>query len=301
MQSQSACSVPTASPPTLGILICTINRPRELHRCLASIAAGRALPTEVLVSDDSPNGGETAAVCRAFSGVRYFAGPRRGLCANRNAVIGRAGTDFVSLLDDDAVVSVDFISLAFSVIRALPERTLVTGTVIEDGHPVIPGSASFLGFFTHAPDGRVSNINLNCNLFPRTAFEDARFDERISYGYEDMDLCTRLISGGYGIRHDPRLVNTHLPPRRSPIADKERFVMAGRARFYTSVKRYLLYERSLPKLLAYVVLAPPHRALYAVKSGKWFDVPNAVSDMVAALRDSMREIPRRRRDRSAPA
>lgn len=281
--------------PSLGILICTINRPRVLQRCLSSIAAGRVQPHEIIVSDDSPDGRETAAVCSAFPAVRYVVGPRRGLCANRNAVIRHAGADFVSLLDDDAVVSVDFVGLALAIIRTLPPRTLVTGTVIEDGQPVVPGKTSFLGFFAAATDGQIRNINLNSNLLPRSAFERARFDEMISYGYEDMDVCTRLLSQGYAIRHEASLINTHLPPPRTATVDRERFAMAGRARFYTSVKRYLLYERDLPRLLAFIFLAPVHRALHAAKTGKWFDVPNAVIDVFFAMRDGFRELARHRR------
>jgi hypothetical protein len=166
----------------------------------------------------------------------------------------------------------------------------------------VPGNPSFLGFFGgRSPSDQLKNINLICNVLPRTAFEEACFDETISYGYEDMDLCSRLLSRGYVIRHETALITTHLPPPRTPTMDRERFVMSGRARFYTSVKRYLLYERSLPKLLAYIVLAPVHRALHATKTGKWFDVPNAVPDMWFALRAGFREAARQRRCESAVA
>jgi GT2 family glycosyltransferase len=276
-------------PPSLAILICTMSRPLELRRCLASIAACGLEPSEIVVSDDSPGGHETAAVCADFPLVRYFAGPRRGLCANRNAVTKRATADFVSLVDDDVVVSRDFMSRAHAIIAQLPPRTLVTGTVVDGGQPMVPGNPSFLGFFGRPPNGQFKNINLTCNLLPRRAFEAAKFDETISYGYEDMDLCARLLSKGYVIRHEPSLITTHLPPARSAAIDRERFVMSGRARFYTSVKRYLLYERSSSRLLAYVVVAPIHRILHAIKAGKWFDVPNAVTDMWFAIRANVRE------------
>jgi GT2 family glycosyltransferase len=276
-------------PPSFAILICTMNRPRELRRCLASIASSGPQPSEIIVSDDSPFGRETEAVCSAFPLVRYFNGPRRGLCANRNAVVGRTDADFVSLLDDDVVVSPDFLSRALGIVAKLPKRTLVTGTLIDGGRPVIPGNPSFLGFFGQPPNGHFKNINLTCNLLPRGALEEAGFDETISYGYEDMDLCARLLSRGYVIRHEPSLIATHLPPARSAAVDRERFALSGRARFYTSVKRYLLYERSVTKVGAYIVLAPIHRVLHAIKSGKWFDVPNAVTDMWFAVRASLRE------------
>jgi GT2 family glycosyltransferase len=284
---------PETRIPSLAILICTMNRPQELHRCLTSIGACAMQPREIVISDDSPDGTETAAVCSRFPLVRYFAGPRRGLCANRNAVIDRTAADFVSLLDDDVVVPADFMSRAFAIMARLPARTLITGTAIDAGRPVIPGNPSFLGFFGRPVNGEFKNINLICNLLPRTAFEEARFDEAIGYGYEDMDLCARLLARGYVIRHEPTLITTHLPPR-STSSDRERFVMVGRARFYTSVKRYLLYERSLTKLAAFILAAPLHRVLHAIKARKWFDVPHALPDMWFAVRASLREQGRQR-------
>ncbi len=275
--------------PTLGILICTMNRPEILRRCLAAIAAGQAMPSEIIVCDDGDDGQQAASVCAEYPGVRWLRGPRRGLCANRNLVISAATSDFISLLDDDAVVSPDFVARALPIIACLPPRTIVTGTVIETDHPVIAGNATFLGFFGRKSAGHYENINLNCNLLPRSAFADARFDEAILYGYEDMDLCARLLSRGYTIRLEPTLVNTHLPPPRSAVADSARFLLRERARFYTSVKRHMLWQRNPAKLLAYTLLAPVHRLLHAIKTGKWFDLPYAFTDMAFALRATLRE------------
>jgi GT2 family glycosyltransferase len=293
--------VPQSHPPapTLAILICTVNRPEVLRRGLRAIAAGTAQPDAVLVSDDSADGAATAAVCAEFPAVRYLPGPRRGLCANRNAVIRAADTDFVSLLDDDAVVSADFVARARAALPTLPAKTLLTGTVIETDHPVVAGNATFLGFFGKPPRGRYENINLNCNVFPRAALAEAPFDETIFYGYEDMDVCARLLARGYSIRLDAALVNTHLPPRRTAGVDKQRFIMGERARFYTSVKRYLLWERKPAKLLAYLLLAPLHRLLHALKTGKWYDLTHAVTDMGFALRATFRERARLAREDSA--
>lgn len=288
--------------PSMGVLICTMDRPQELRRCLNSIAACSTQPSEIIVSDDGQSSEVTQMVCAAFPLVRYFPGPRRGLCANRNATTDRATADFVSLLDDDVVVSPDFVDRAFAIIASLPARTLVTGTAIDAGRPVIPNSPSFLGFFGRAPNGRFRNINLICNLLPRSAFREARFDEVLSYGYEDMDLCAQLLARGYVIRHEPSLITTHLPPPRTDAVSRERRALAERARFYTSVKRYLLYERSLFRLLAFVVIAPVHRVLSAIWAGKWFDVAVAWADIWSATRNGFRELARHRRgDPGSPA
>jgi glycosyltransferase involved in cell wall biosynthesis len=272
-----------------------MDRAQELRRCLNSIAACTTQPTEIIVSDDGQNRAETQEVCAGFPLVRYFPGPCRGLCANRNAAIDHATADFVSLLDDDVVVPPDFISLAFAIVAKLPAQTLVTGTAIDAGRPVIPNSPSFLGFFGRAPNGDFRNINLICNLLPRSAFQEEKFDEIMRYGYEDMDLCTRLLARGYVVRHEPKLVTTHLPPPRSAAVNRERKALAERARFYATVKRYLMYERSAVRLLAYVVVAPVHRALHAGKAGKWSEVPVALTDMCFAIRNSFRERAQQRR------
>jgi GT2 family glycosyltransferase len=260
-----------------------------LRRCLDSIAAGTSQPTQVLVSDDSSTGDATQAVCAAYPKVRYLRGPRKGLCANRNAVIQHVSTGYVSLLDDDAVVSVEFASRAFAVIADLPDNVIITGTVIETDHATVPNNPSFWGHFTERTHGRFENVNLNCNLLPRHAFSCASFDETIVYGYEDTDLCACLLSQGFRIHHDSSLVNTHLPPPQSASTKRERHLNMERARFYISLKRYLLWKEDIPKFLAFIILAPLHRMASAIKNGRWFELPHCLPDIVFALRAALLE------------
>jgi glycosyltransferase involved in cell wall biosynthesis len=275
--------------PSLTICICTIDRPEVLRRCLDAIAAGKRRPDEILVSDDSLDGLPSRMICELYPGVRYIEGPRKGLCANRNVVISAAGGDYVTLLDDDAVVSETFVLRAYEAIRDCSEKIIITGSVIEDGKPVVAANPSFLGYFTDMRVDKRKNVNLNCNVFPKQAFSDATFDENIGYGYEDMDLCSCLVSMGYVIKFDSALTNTHLPPQKAINEKQKRFTQANRARFYTSVKRYLLWEKNLAKLLAFILVAPVHRAVHDAKTKRWYDIPHSVSDMLFAVRTSFRE------------
>ncbi len=277
------------SQPTLTVCICTIDRPDVLDRCLAAIAAGKRQPDAVIVSDDSSDGSASGWVCSKYPLVRYMSGPRRGLCANRNVVIAEAKTDYVALLDDDAVVSGTFVSRAYELIGVNSADVILTGSVIEDGKTIVAANPSFLGYFTDTSSTLRKNINLNCNVIPRKAFSAACFDENIGYGYEDMDLCSRLTSLGYTIRYEPSLTNTHLPPVKPQREQRKRFTQANRARFYTSVKRYLLWEKSPLKLVAFVFYAPMHRFALDAKTRRWYDVPHCISDMLFALSTSVRE------------
>ncbi len=273
-----------------------MDRPAILRRCLESIAKGSRLPTEVIVSDDNPSGGQTREVCQQFSFVRYVQGPSKGLCANRNRVIAQAVTDYVSLLDDDAMVGEDFVVRAMAATADLPPNEILTGAVIEsENRLVAPANSTFLGHFGRPPTGRYKNINLNCNLFPRAAFAYASFDEQIAYGYEDMDLCSCLLACGFRIRYDPTLVNAHLPPEKAGATQRRQSLDRERARFYTSVKRYLLWERAPMKLLLFLVAAPIHRAAHAIKARLWYDVPHCLPDIAFAVRMTCREAARLKR------
>lgn len=272
---------------SIAVCICTRDRVDILKRCLHSIAAGSRQPDIVYVSDDSTDGTEVAAACKEFTNVHYIRGPRRGLCANRNAVIRGASTTHVSLMDDDAVMSEHFIEHARELANKFGEDVIFTGVVHEAGSQIIPRNPSFLGHFQKEPNGQFENINLNCNLFPRRAFDLASFDEAIGFGYEDMDLCSHLLSVGFRIQFESRLENTHMPPPRSAVLERTRYLRTERARFYTSVKRYMLWKKSYLKLLAYLVVAPAHRMVHAVKSGLWFDLKHCIPDIVAAIQDSL--------------
>jgi GT2 family glycosyltransferase len=202
----------------------------------------------VVVSNDSRDPKFAAAVqakCGRFDFVRYVEGPRRGLCANRNHVIRNADTSHVSLIDDDGVVGRDFVDRATRLIDRYPDR-IITGDVLEDGvRRTPPTNPTFLGHFGKAvrPGERLENINLNCNVLPRRAFNVALFDESIAYGYEDMDLCAQLLTAGFEIVHIPELVNQHLPPAVDPAVLAFRASQAERARLKVLWRRWFRHDR----------------------------------------------------------
>jgi glycosyltransferase involved in cell wall biosynthesis/GT2 family glycosyltransferase len=254
--------------PTISLCICTANRPQVLRRCLQSIAQGQALPAEVIVGDDSTDGWETAAVCGEFSFVRYVGGPRRGLCANRNAVIAAAAGEYVSLLDDDGEVTPSFVCQAQDLAARSDSRTIFTGDVMESGtHRVAPSNPTFWGHFGRPlrAAGACETVQLNCNLFPRCAFDTAGFDEQIVYGYEDMDLCQQLLAAGFRIEYHPQLLNLHLPPVKTGQTKQAQVRLAERARYYTSLKRYLLWQRKPLKGWAFAAVAPVHEAVHHLR------------------------------------
>ena len=276
--------------PALSICICTANRPAVLRRCLASIEQGDVLPAEVIVGDDTLDGTATAAVCSDFPFVRYVRGPRQGLCANRNVVIAAAMGEYLSLLDDDSEVTTSFVRLSQEIIARTDGRTIFTGDVLKDGvERVTPLNPTFWGHFGKplSPLAPCETIQLNCNLFPRSAFADARFDERIVYGYEDMDLCQQLLAAGHRIEYRPELVNLHLPLPKASHVLRTQDQQAQRARYYTSLKRYMLWQSRPIRALVYAALAPFHQAAHHVLARQLGKSLAGFSDMSWAVHQAL--------------
>lgn len=279
-------ALPSAdSAPSVCICICTMDRPGALRACLQSIVAGEVTPQQVIVSDDSPLPHGTQEVCAAFPFVEYMEGPHRGLCANRNRVIAAARTTHVSLLDDDATVGKDFVRRALDHAQHDDDHAIITGDVLDGGQVFRPGAPDFWGRFLPTPrNGRYETLQLNCNLFPLQAFQTAHFDELIDYGFEDMDLCSALLAAGYRILYDPEMQNQHFPPPQDERTARNRFGRWEQARYYTSLKRYFIWQRSPLLGFFYAAAAPLYTALFSARWRKWHRIPKAPGDMLKALR-----------------
>ena len=95
----------TRSMVTVSLCVCTRDRPADLERCLASVAAGSELPQAVIVSDDGKLSADTRTIVSSLGEpFVYVAGPRKGLSANRNNCIRFVTTSHVAFTDDDVVV-----------------------------------------------------------------------------------------------------------------------------------------------------------------------------------------------------
>jgi glycosyltransferase involved in cell wall biosynthesis len=249
----------------VAICICTRSRPESLAATLESIAQSTRRVELVVVSDDGHDEA-TASVCvRAAHPVRYVLGPRLGLGPNRNHALRQTRQDLLLFLDDDCLLGRDFLATALGCL-ATAEATHGAGRVIVSGAEKtprqdrkLPAAQTFLGFQArpYAGGDRLTSININCTLFPRSVFDRYTFDPLIRYGYDEVDLASRAARE-YTISVCPDAVNDHRP---SPAGrgDYEAFKTASR--FYVTFKRYALTEKRYALALAYVVLAPVHAVL----------------------------------------
>lgn len=261
-----------ANPYSISLCICTMNRPDDLDRCLSSVFQSVEKPDEVIVSDDSPNPEPTKIVVAKYPRVIYQYGPRRGLGPNRNACIRRATSSHISFVDDDVCVSPEFFAVARKLIAAQPE-TITTGYEMNHGgggrwegevRKVVPHNADFWGVQRLPVNKEYRAIVINSTIFPRSLFERAFFDECLRYGCDEIDIARHATSLGYRIVYQDCLYVNHYP---SPINREQYKRLVQASRLYSTTKAYWQYEHSLPKTLAFILLAPLKLAGSSVKKG----------------------------------
>jgi glycosyltransferase involved in cell wall biosynthesis len=263
----------------VAVCICTRNRPEDLRKALASAAASRLAPHQIIVSDDSDEeqAAATKSVCAEFSDVTYVRGPKRGLAANRNCCLDNLLPEIeaVSFIDDDAAFTPEFLSVASETLAAAGPKWIVTGRECKNGEEVSPGNVSFWGhqrlLARNADDCHA--IVINATLFPRDLFRrhinsagepfEVRFDEALRYGYEEADIAGQAESCGYRIQLKSDLFNDHFPSSVNR-SEYSRFVEASR--LYSTYKRYRWLQKKPGKSAVFALLAPAHLTLSAAKT-----------------------------------
>ena len=244
---------------SISLCICTMNRSEDLDKCLESVLRCAQQPSEIIVSDDSPDPLPNKAILKKYPTVTYQTGPRQGLGPNRNACIRTAQGTHLMFIDDDVCVPSDFFSVAYRLISETPEA-VITGHEIKhrswEGttQKVLPKNADFWGIMRIPvmPDNCCSVV-MNSTIFPAALFQQALFDECLRYGYEELDIARHAVALNYKIVHNEALWVDHY---QSLVDRESNWKLKFASQMYTTAKAYLYYEGAVHKLLTYAVLAP---------------------------------------------
>lgn len=293
----------------ISVCICTRNRPAELQRCLQSLRESSHPIDEAVVADDSTDErtAQMLASSQGGSSIIYVRGPGRGLGANRNRALSVASGDYILFLDDDACLGREFIERAVACRGQSKEfasdRVVVSGCENNRGEIVKAHEQSFLGFqnvhYRHATG--LNTIVINSTLFPKSLFSAVRFDERLVYGFDEVDVALQAVRCGYRIVHSDDAINFHYPSLVNRSYYEPHLDVS---RLYITFKRYAIYERTPLKALIFVVLASAHCMLASIKrrgitglTDAWRAITTAARLSADALRD-WRGVSRRSRDGS---
>lgn len=191
----------------LSVVIPTYNRAATVTRCVLSVARAIPVGSEILVSDDgsTDNTAESIdALRRQDVPVRFVPGPNGGPAAARNRGWRASSGDVVAFIDDDCVAERQWGQSLLKRLAESPQAAGVEGSTVPEFAP--PSR-----FFHHSIQSQ-PGAHLTCNIaFRRDALEAVGgFDDRFPRaGYEDLDLCERVIAACGPIVHTGVAVARH--------------------------------------------------------------------------------------------
>jgi glycosyltransferase involved in cell wall biosynthesis len=258
-----------AGAVAFSVCICTRNRPDDLRSAIQSVARSGYPVHQLVVSDDSTTPATREMVAREFPWVTFVEGPRRGLSANRNTALAAVTGTHVLFIDDDVLLTADFLGLMAQRIgreASDAEHLILTGPELNRGERVPPHRVTFLGFqaLDYRPHDRMYSIVVNSTVFPAGVFKAMKFDENLIYGGEEVDFASRaVLVRDYRIEQLPAAMNEHYP---SPVNRDYYLPFMDASRIYVTFKRYYWMERRRLKALAFLVVVYAHSILHNLKA-----------------------------------
>jgi GT2 family glycosyltransferase len=223
------------------VLIPTIGRPALLRACLASLAACRPRPAEVLVLDQS-SAPDTGAVVSAagLDGARTVICADRGIPRAVNRGLREAAHLIVFVTNDDCTVSPDWIRVGVELLGARPDL-LATGRVLPAGDA--RGVPSLIT--TEAPEELTGRrlcdrlYGANMVVSRNAALAIGGFDPVYAEAASDNDFGYRWLRDGRPMRYEPDLVIRH-HDWRSPAELRRQYERYARGRgvFYGKYLRH---------------------------------------------------------------
>nr|WP_245784420.1 glycosyltransferase [Geodermatophilus amargosae] len=208
---------------TISVVICTLDRPGSLGRCLDAVLAGSRLPEQIVVIDQG-DAETTAAVLRSRSSAGvplvHVRQGRRGLSAGQNAGVRQAHGDVVCVTDDDCVPDLRWVEVAEREHARGPRPLLLGGRVLPlpaEGERTVPlstrTSTEPATLSRRDPPWRVGS-GPNFSVSREAYLAVGGNDERLGTGApglagNDIDLFHRIKRSGVETRYEPDMVVLH--------------------------------------------------------------------------------------------
>lgn len=214
---------PAGSAPVVpvSVAISTLDRPEALARCLESLAAGSALPAEVVVVDQSPGLSALRALehLHGLPHVQHVPQRQTGLSIAQNEAVARTTSAVVAILDDDCVADARWVETAARLLGEAEPVDVVGGRVLPlgddaDGLAVSSRTSDERRVFDRRDRpwdvGSGNNFAFRREAFERVGGCDIRLGPGApGRGACDVDLFYRLMRSGARAAYEPELLVLH--------------------------------------------------------------------------------------------
>jgi len=195
--------------PRVSVIICTLDRASFLQKTLEGLRRQTFSNFEVIVVN-GPSADETAAVLNECApDIRIGCCPERSVSAARNEGIKLAQGEILAFTDDDAVPDAKWLEnlvlpyrdpmiagVGGSVFDVSAGRTAYSICVCTRAGDTSPLNEFSEAYVQPGADPVLYLVGVNMSFRRSILLELGGFDERYFYGYEDVDLCCRLIDAG---------------------------------------------------------------------------------------------------------
>lgn len=229
----------------ISVLISTYDRPDDVVECVQSLLGGFETPDEIIVVDDGDTARtrERLAEAELFDAVDHIDGPEKNLPASRNAGIEAASGDIICFVDDDTIVSPNWLQQIHATYERENDITGVGGHVVNyNPERINKANINSFGYrmltavrklFLLDKIGVVSPVGIlwaphtfmtpaeqdvealqGCNMsFRSDVFDEFRFNEWYgttgSSACEELDFCSQVSANGDRLVYNPRAVVVH--------------------------------------------------------------------------------------------
>lgn len=215
--------------PSVDIIITTRNNASTLRNALISVSKQTFLDYRCFVADDCSTDETSSMVAKEFPWVKLLSfKERRGPSHNRNIAAKNGSTPFIVTLDDDIVLTENWLKEMMDFISFSPTIGAV-GSQLRSGHShdILMGIGGFFAANGMGGDmcfktplnavqdlaARPMRIVFACSaamIMRRIVFEKiGGFDQKYFYLAEDYDLGLRMGSFGYLVMYNPKAVAYH--------------------------------------------------------------------------------------------
>jgi GT2 family glycosyltransferase len=256
----SSATSPATLPANIpvSVVVATYDRPDDLRRCLHCLLnQDSPRPVEIIVVDNHPASGLTAAVVAEFPDVVLVNEPRHGLAYARNTGFSASRGDIVIATDDDVTMPSAWLEkLAAPFVN--PDTMAVTGNILpleletaaqrlfetygglgRGFEPMVVNGSWFRQFRSAVPTwklGATANAAFRAAIF--THPQIGPMDEALGAGMptgcsEDTYLFYKILKAGYTLVYEPAAYVWH---------KHRRDLAALRRQLYNYSKGHVAYQ-----------------------------------------------------------
>lgn len=225
---------PNDTPQTIGVLIATYQRSKELLRCLRALQEQTILADDIIVvarEDDMDTKSSLADHQFSSLPIRVITVAIPGTVAARNAGLDACRTDVLAIIDDDTCPHVDWLSRVMQNFREDDSLGGLGGRdrcfddhAFDDRAESVVGKIQWFGRTIgnhHLGFGHTREVDLlkGANMSYRSsAFAEVRFDLRLkgrgAQPSEDFCFSAAVKAKGWKLAYDPRAIVDHYASQR---------------------------------------------------------------------------------------